>query len=213
MKSIILHIFLLLSIVFFSLNLASQRGTKAKIRLFYQTTAFDSIVAQNDSLFFYAGDTVVGASLSSVLDDDWYKQGTSSSPTSISDSIYTDGEVQITNYPNTRGDDTTAHLNSLYTDGTGNIKSARREIIPPSPFIDISTASTGNTFNYYNYYSTQLTNIGLTPIPVGSLDFYVFAYDPAVFANVSINGTGVLTYDVISSTATNSCIDIRFFTK
>ncbi len=192
---------------------AYSQGPRTKVRLFQQTTVFDSIVSRNDSIFFYAGDTLVGGALDTTSDKDWFKQGTLSSPTDISDSIITGGDVQITNYPNTRGDDTTAHLNNLYTDAIGNIKSARREILPPSPFIDISTASTGNTFDYYNYYNTQLTNIGLSPIAVSDLDFYVFAFDPAVFANVSISTVGVLTFDVLANSATNSCIDVRFYTK
>ena len=205
------------TIVLFAISIVSSnivaQGPNTKIRIFQQTTIFDSIVTKKDSLFFYAGNQVIATDLDTISDKDWFKQGTLKSPTSINDSIYTAGEVQITDYPNTRGDDTTAHLNNLYTDATGNIKSARREIIPPSPFIDISTASTGNTFDYYTYYNTQLTNIGLTPIAIGDLDFYVFAFDPAVFANVSISATGILTFDVLASSATNSCIDIRFYTK
>ena len=151
--------------------------------------------------------------LSKNSNHNWYKIGTANSADTITDSIFTKGMVQLTDYPETKGDDTTAYLNVLFTDASGNIKSGRREIIPPSPFIDISTASTGNTFDYYTYYSTKLTIAGLSPILLANLDFYVFAYDPAVFNNVSISSAGVLTFDVISTTATNSCIDVRFYTK
>jgi hypothetical protein len=143
----------------------------------------------------------------------WHKIGTSSSAFSITDSIFTKGLVQLTDYPDTRADDTSAYLNVLYTDNSGNIKSGRREIIPPSPFINISVASTGNTFDYYSYYNTKLTTAGLSPIPLANLDFYVFAFDPAVFDVVSINTSGVLSFNVLSNAATTSCIDVRFYTK
>ncbi len=148
-------------------------------------------------------------------DEDWFKIGTNSSPGSINDDIYTNGEVMLTNFPETRGDDTTARLNDLYTDINGNIKSGRREIIPPTVALNVTTiTSTPSTFNYYNHYATQLTNAGLTPIPLNKLDFYVFYFDTAVFANVSINSLGVLTYDVISAIPSkHQVIDVRFFTK
>lgn len=153
-------------------------------------------------------------SLTALSDKDWYKIGTNNSPSSINDSIYTNGEVRITNYPETRGDDTTRHLNMLYTDNNGTIKSARREIIPPPVTLDISTTSTGNTFNYYNHYATQLTNAGLSPIPLANLDFYVLYFDNLVFSNVSINASGVLSYDVIASLPTdNRIIYVVFYTK
>ena len=146
-------------------------------------------------------------------DFNWYKIGTKEGATNITDSIYTEGLVQLKDYPETRADDTTTYLNLLYTGQDGTVKSGRREIIPPYPFIDISTSSVGNTFNYYSYYSTQLTNAGLQPIPLANLDFYVFAYDSAVFNTVSISSTGVLTFSVTATTATISCIDVRFYTK
>ena len=152
-------------------------------------------------------------SLSALSDNDWYKIGTTSSPKNISDSLYTGGDVQITNYPNTRADDTSSYLNTLYTDLNGNIKSGRREITPPTAFIDATTLNSSNTFNYYNHYSVQITNAGLTPIPVTSLDFYIYSFDPAVFSNVSIIALGVLTYDVIATSTTKTFIDVRFFTK
>lgn len=104
-------------------------------------------------------------------------------------------------------------MNLLYTDSGGQIKSARREIIPPSPFIDVSMASSGNTIDMYSYYSTQFTNVGLAVVPVANLDFYVLSFDPLVFSNVSISNVGILTFDVLASDRSNSCIDVRFYTK
>lgn len=190
--------------------------TNGKLGYIGDNQQLDSIKLIGDSaLAVYlergGADTI---SLSSLGDKDWYKIGTTNSANSINDSIYTNGEVRITNYPETRGDDTTTHLNILYTDINGNIKSARREIIPPPVALDISVSSTGNTFNYYNHYATQLTNMGLTPIPLAKLDFYVSYYDNLIFSNVSINATGVLTYDVTtSSPSDNRIIYVVFYTK
>lgn len=154
------------------------------------------------------------ASLGNLKDRDWYKIGTTTSPTSINDSIFTRGLVRLETYPETRGDDTTKHLNMLYTDINGTIKSARREIIPPPVTIDISTTSTGNTFNYYNHYATQMTNMGLSPIALSKLNFYVSYFDNLVFSGVSINASGVLTYNVISSSPRdNRIIYVVFYTK
>lgn len=188
-----------------------SNGSLAKIGDTIDET-IDTILLIGDSVAFVEGlDTVY----SSILkDNDWYKQGTNSSPQNINDSIYTNGDIQLANYPETRADDTTAHLNMLYTDNAGNVKSARREIIPPPVDLDVSSTSTGNTFNYYNHYATQLTNVGLTPVPLANLDFYLMYYDNAVFNNVSVSATGVLTYDVISTSPNqNRSIYVVFYTK
>jgi len=123
------------------------------------------------------------------------------------------GDLFLVGYPNTRTDNTTAHLNSLYTDATGNVQSARREIIPASAYLQAGAVSVGNTFNYYTHYSSALTVNGLTPIAVANLDFYVFSYDASLFANVTISALGVLTYDIIATSTVRSVPDIRFYTK
>lgn len=148
-----------------------------------------------------------------LLNKNWFEEGTNRPANSITDSIYTEGNIRLSDYLSNRADDTSSYLNTLYTDINGNVKSGRREIIPPVSYIDVSILSTGNTFNYYNHYATQTTNVGLSPIPLANLDFYVLNYDPAVFANVSISATGVLTYDVIAIANTKTFIDVRFYTK
>ncbi|MEN8927854.1 MAG: hypothetical protein ABF242_07855 [Flavobacteriales bacterium] len=173
----------------------------------------DSAFYLNDTLFILEGNDTVFVLVSGLKDHDWYKEGTTESPTSINDTIFTNGEVILKSHPNTRADDTTGYLNVLYTNPDGQIMSGRREIIPPSPFIDVSSASTGNSINMYNYYSTQFTNSGLQVIPVANLDFYVISFDTSVFSNVAISPAGVLTFDVLTSSRTNSCIDVRFYTK
>lgn len=202
----------IISCCFIISNSLSQTGPNTKIRLFKQTTIFDSIIARNDSIIFFVEDTTIGVSLDTVSDQDWFKIGTTYSPTNIADSIFTGGDIQLTNYPQTRADDTTAHLNMLYTDALGNVKSGRREIAPPAVSIDVSAISAANTFNYYNHYATQLTNNGYTPIALANLDFEVVYFDPGIFANVTINALGVLSYDVIA-TSVYGVIDVRFYTK
>lgn len=219
-------------------------GQNTKIRLFVQTTGFDSIVAKNDSLIFYNQDVTYRAfmpdldSTNEIIDSvtfandtlriyqgedtavvrivaadaDWYRIGTSSAPTSINDSIYTGGDIRLTNYTETRADDTSSYLNTLYTDALGNVKSGRREIIPPSVAIDVTLTGT-NTFNYYNHYATQMTNAGLTPVPLANLDFYVMYFDTGVFSTATINASGVLSYTVVSPTTDYAVIDVRFYTK
>lgn len=123
------------------------------------------------------------------------------------------GGIRIRDYDETRADDTSGYLNTLYTDANGFVKSGRREIVPPVAYIDAAAVSAGNTFNYYNHYATQMTNVGLSAIPVGNFDFYVLSYDVTVFANVSISAVGVLTYDIIATTTTQTFIDVRFYTK
>ncbi|MDB4088771.1 hypothetical protein N9544_04015 [Flavobacteriales bacterium] len=168
---------------------------------------------QNGDSIYYVDENLDTTFVTLSGDHDWYKIGTTNAPTDISDSIFTGGEIQLTNYPNDRADDTTAHLNVLYTDGSGNIKSARREIVPPAVALNISTVSVSNLFNYYNHYATQLSNAGLTPIALANLDFYVLYYDTAIFDNVTISVSGELQYDVIATSETHAVIDVRFYTK
>ena len=123
------------------------------------------------------------------------------------------GDIILANYPHTRGNDSYDRLNELYTNSNGQLLSAHREIIPPTAFINASVTSTANTFNYYTYYSAQVTAAGFIPISTSDLSFVVFSYDPAVFNNVSISATGVLTYDVIATSDSRTFIDVRFFTK
>ena len=175
----------------------------------------DSIKIINDSLFFYLQNSnPIGYPLDSIgKNSAWNKIGTNNASTDISDSIYTNGIVRLTNYPETRADDTSSYLNVLYTNSDGDIRSARREIIPPTAFINATTVAPGNSFNYYNHYTAQMNLMGLPPIPLANLDFYVFSYDPAVFNNVSISPLGVLSYDVIAVSDTKTFIDVRFITK
>lgn len=93
----------------------------------------------------------------------------------------------------------------------------------PSVSFDTSVNGTGNTKNlyslYYNQYKTPLIKSTGAPasvpyIPAASdLYYYVTSYDTSVFANISINASGVMTYDVISNATACSFINIVFVLK
>jgi hypothetical protein len=93
----------------------------------------------------------------------------------------------------------------------------------PSVSFDTSTNGTGRTKNlyslYYNQYKTPLVKSAGAPVSVPyipaatDLYYYITDYDTSVFANVSINASGVMTYDVISSATSCSYINIVFVLK
>jgi hypothetical protein len=67
---------------------------------------------------------------------------------------------------------------------------------------------TGGTFtinlyqNYVNNFATTVKNTGaaaLTTLASNQLDYYITYYDPAVFTNVSVDGTGKMTYTLVAS--------------
>lgn len=197
-----------------NLNIYKIGLTHGRLGYLTDNQKIDSIKLESDSLFFYLeNSTRVGFPIDSLRSNAWLKIGTNSPATKITDSIFTRGIVRLENYPETRADDTSSYLNVLFTDVNGDIRSARREIIPPTAFINATTVAPGNSFNYYNHYTAQMNLMGLTPIPIANLDFYVFSFDPSVFNNVVISPLGVLTYDIIAKSVTKTYIDVRFYTK
>ncbi|MCJ7467904.1 MAG: hypothetical protein MUO53_14575, partial [Maribacter sp.] len=100
---------------------------------------------------------------------------------------------------------------------------AARIFYPPSIAVDASTNGTGRTLNLYTQYTAQFATPAVasagapSAIPTytaAELYYYVTYYDPAVFANVSINASGVMTYDVIAQPSTyNSLINVVFVVK
>lgn len=93
----------------------------------------------------------------------------------------------------------------------------------PSVSFDTSVNATGQTKNlyslYYNQYKTPLVKSTGAPasvpyIPAATdMYYYVTSYDTSVFANISINASGVMTYDVISNATACSFINIVFVLK
>ncbi len=208
--------------------------TNGKLGYVSKTVSIDSVTIDNDSLLIihYFDSTKDTTDLSLMLNNAWKTNGNSGTNDTINfigtknaaDLVFKTnnteqlrlndtGDLILDNYPNTRSDDNYDRLNQLYTNDNGQLLSAKREIIPPTAFINASSTSTGNTFNYYTFYSAQVTAAGLTPIPASNLSFVVFSYDPAVFNNVSISNAGVLTYDVSATSDAKTFIDVRFITK
>ena len=100
---------------------------------------------------------------------------------------------------------------------------AARIFYPPSIAVDASTNGTGRTLNLYTQYTAQFATPAVASagapaaIPTytaAELYYYVTYYDTAVFANVSVNASGVMTYDVIAQPADyNSLINVVFVVK
>uniref|UniRef100_UPI00168BEC76 hypothetical protein n=1 Tax=Arenibacter lacus TaxID=2608629 RepID=UPI00168BEC76 len=100
---------------------------------------------------------------------------------------------------------------------------AARIFYPPSISIDASSTATGRTLDLYAQYITQFGSPAVasagapTAIPTYAatdLYYYVTVYDTSVFANVSVNASGVMTYDVIATPSDyNSLINVVFVVK
>ncbi len=107
----------------------------------------------------------------------------------------------------------------------------------PSVSFDTSVNATGQTKNLYDLYLKQFTGqvagkstagtsgsgslirsdgapIKIPYIPsANELYYYITDYDTAVFANISISASGVMTYDVIAGATDCSYINIVFVLK
>uniref|UniRef100_UPI0026239233 hypothetical protein n=1 Tax=uncultured Maribacter sp. TaxID=431308 RepID=UPI0026239233 len=104
---------------------------------------------------------------------------------------------------------------------------AARIFYPPSIAVDASTNGTGRTINLYTQYTAQygspmvVSGTGASQAPAAiptyantELYYYITYYDTSVFANVSVNEFGVMTYDVINQPADyNSLINVVFVVK
>ncbi|WP_276165816.1 hypothetical protein [Zobellia alginiliquefaciens] len=100
---------------------------------------------------------------------------------------------------------------------------AARIFYPPSIEVDASTNGTGRTIDLHAQYVAQFgspmvaSNAAPAAIPTYAnteLYYYVTFYDTAVFDNVSVNASGVMTYDVIAQPASyNSLINVVFVVK
>ncbi|WP_298480879.1 hypothetical protein, partial [uncultured Maribacter sp.] len=104
---------------------------------------------------------------------------------------------------------------------------AARIFYPPSIAVDASTNGTGRTINLYTQYTAQYgspmvvsgTGASQAPAAIPTYDntelyYYITYYDTSVFANVSVNEFGVMTYDVINQPVDyNSLINVVFVVK
>ncbi|MFT4224169.1 hypothetical protein [Dysgonomonas sp.] len=112
----------------------------------------------------------------------------------------------------------TANINDVtpgiyYNDGTKWIKSCEPEwFYMPSFNLPVTAIGNGLEFNLYQEYLDQFTNgrgqfvsskVGASnvevPYTAGQLEYYVTAYSSAIRVN-SISNTGVMNYDVLSTT-------------
>jgi len=91
----------------------------------------------------------------------------------------------------------------------------------PSIVFDTSTTGEGLTKDLYQEYANQFENPKATNpgaadfvLPKATdLNYYILDYDPAVFANVSVDKNGVMTYDIVGSATDESYINIVFAVK
>ena len=91
---------------------------------------------------------------------------------------------------------------------------------PPSIEVDVATTGTGRTIDLHAEYLAQYGTPAVvsTGAPVAiptyannELYYYVTYYDPTVFANVSVDAVGEMTYDVIATpTDYNTLINVVF---
>ena len=99
----------------------------------------------------------------------------------------------------------------------------------PSIVFNTETSGTGFVKDLYNAYKTQLNTAGdlvvpssgagtptkvLASIPAATdLYYYVTGYDENVFDNISINASGVMTYDIIDQASDSTYLNIVFVQK
>lgn len=94
----------------------------------------------------------------------------------------------------------------------------------PSITFDTSVDATGVTKDLYAAYKAQFENpveasagAPMNGIPffqsATDLYYYITEYDPAVFSNITINASGVMTYDVTAAATDCSLINIVFVVK
>ncbi len=112
-----------------------------------------------------------------------------------------------------------------YNDGTKWVRLPQRYtnwFYMPSVSFDTSTTGTGKTKDLYSLYAGQFSSpIASTGAPAKvpflpaatDLYYYITDYDHAVFANISINASGVMTYDIIGGATDCSYINIVFVLK
>jgi hypothetical protein len=92
----------------------------------------------------------------------------------------------------------------------------------PSVVFDVSVQGTGFTKDLYQEYINQFTapkaiSTGAPALKTApnktDLYYYILDYDTTVFANVSVDENGVMTYDIISEATDATFINIVFLAK
>ena len=99
---------------------------------------------------------------------------------------------------------------------------APRVFYPPSVEVEITATSTANTMNLYNLYLSEFSSPvaqsdATKTIPTytaDQLDFYVTKADVDIFANITIDATCLMTYDIIDiPDDDNTILNIVFVVK
>ena len=133
-------------------------------------------------------------------------------------------EVNLDTPIDVDGDGTTeTTVEDVIQDIAAITSKSARIFYPPSIEIDASTTGTLRTVNLYTQYTSQYATPAVASsgapaaIPTytaAELYYYVTYYDTAVFANVSVNAAGLMTYDIIATpTSYNSLINVVFVVK
>ncbi|MBU2946845.1 hypothetical protein, partial [Zobellia uliginosa] len=136
------------------------------------------------------------------------------------------GTVRFSDYGSNAVTGTATSLIGVEADGDlveVNSLKASKIFYPPSIEVDASTNGTGRTIDLHAQYIAQFGSpmVASASAPAAiptyantELYYYVTFYDTAVFDNVSVNASGVMTYDVINQPASyNSLINVVFVVK
>jgi hypothetical protein len=213
-----------------SFTYTSEDGT---ITTFTETTS--TLVDNTDGTYTYTDETGATQNIDTNASSNPY-DGTTSGLSA------TDVQAAIDEVVAGSSDDQTAsEVNSdtpVDMDGDGNTEATVEDVIqdiapitskaarifyPPSIAIDASTNGTGFTVDLHAQYIAQFgapaaasagAPAAVPTYAATDLYYYVTYADPAVFANMSIDANGVLTYDIIGQPADyNSLINVVFVVK
>ena len=104
----------------------------------------------------------------------------------------------------------------------GKVTTSSKSFYMPTVSFNTSVNASGVTRDLYDEYVTQFTSPALkssgapNSIPTyGPTDlyYYITSYDTGVFSNVSIDASGVMTYDVTAAASDCSFVNIVFVPK
>jgi hypothetical protein len=164
----------------------------------------------------------IGSSIFNVDNQQVYRYTSSGWVTNSDDQ--TSSEINVDTPVDVDGDGATeSTVEDVIQDIAPIVSKAARIFYPPSIAIDASTNGTGRTVDLYAQYVAQYgtPTVASSGAPAavptyGATDlyYYVTYADSAVFANMSIDANGVLTYDIIGQPSDyNALINVVFVVK
>lgn len=107
-------------------------------------------------------------------------------------------------------------------EAVGKVTTTSKSFFMPSitiPTNGLAVAQTKDLFaEYYTQFNAPVIKSTLAPASIptytaSELYYYITYYDTSVFGNVSINASGVMTYDVIGDATACSFINVVFVPK